>query len=444
MREHCLTRRTLLKLGGATAVAGGMAPLLLSIPPSAFPAVRRSTADSAFTAIQDAAERIAGAVVHTPCLYSPRLSHLTGAEVFVKFENMQFTGAFKERGALNKLLLLSEDQREHGVIAASAGNHAQGLAYHANRLGVKAIIVMPTITPNLKVSRTANLGAQVVLAGESFDTAVEVALQRAADDNLTFVHPFDDADIIAGQGTVAWEMLTDVPDLDALIVPVGGGGLIAGCATAAKALKPDIRVFGVESERYDAMQQTLQGQEVAVGGETLADGLAVHRVGDLPLAVVRALVDDILVVEEATIERAIALLVELQKSVAEGAGAAGLAALLTQPDRFFGQKVGIILSGGNIDTRLLTTVLLRNLVHSGRLVEVRVNTPDHAANVPHILDIIAGAGATMVEIRYDRLFGPHPAKEPDVLITLETRDHAHARAVVAALQAANLDAELVE
>ncbi len=443
MIEHHLTRRALLKLSGAGALAGAVAPLLPSAPPSESTAVRRND-DPAFAAIEDAAARIVGAVVHTPCLYSSRLSHLTGAEVFVKFENLQFTGAFKERGALNKLLLLSGAQRERGVIAASAGNHAQGLAYHANRLGVKATIVMPTTTPNIKVSRTANLGAQVVLEGESFDEAVQVARQRAADDNLTFVHPFDDADIIAGQGTVALEMLTDVPDLETLIVPVGGGGLIAGCATAAKALKPDIRVFGVESERYAAMQQTLQGQEVAVGGETLADGLAVHQVGELPLAVVRRLVDDILVVQETTIERAVALLVELQKSVTEGAGAAGLAALLTQPERFFGKKAGIILSGGNIDTRLLATVLQRNLVHSGRLVEVRVSTPDHAANVPHILDIIAGAGATLVEVRYDRYFGEQGAKEPDVLLTLETRDHAHARAVVAALQEAAIDAELVE
>ncbi len=444
MLEHCLTRRALLRLGGAGVVAGGMAPLLPATRPTRSPAAVRNTGDPAFAAIQDAAARIAGAVIHTPCLYSPRLSHLTGAEVFVKYENLQFTGAFKERGALNKLLLLSDEQRRLGVIAASAGNHAQGLAYHANRLGVDATIVMPTTTPNIKVSRTANLGAQVVLKGESFDEAVQVALQRADEDNLTFVHPFDDADIIAGQGTVALEMLADAPDLEVLIVPVGGGGLIAGCATAAKALKPDIRVFGVESERYAAMQQTLQGQPVDVGGETLADGLAVYQVGELPLAVVRTLVDDMLVVEEATIERSVALLVELQKSVTEGAGAAGLAALLTQPERFFGKKVGIILSGGNIDTRLLATVLQRNLVHSGRLVEVRVNTPDHAANVPHILDIIAGAGATVVELRFDRLMGSHAAKEPDVLLTLETRDHAHARAVVAALQAAQVDAELVE
>jgi threonine dehydratase len=444
MSEQSITRRTLLQLAGAGAVLGGVGPRL----PADWHAARVTSApasdDPAFAAIRAAAARIAGAVLHTPTVFSPRLSQLTGAEVFLKLENLQYTGAFKERGALNKLLLLSDEQRKHGVIAASAGNHAQGLAYHANRLGIKATIVMPTTTPNLKVSRTANLGAHVVLAGESFDEAVQVALQRAADQNLTFVHPFDDADIIAGQGTVALEMLTDVPDLDALIVPVGGGGLIAGCATAAKALKPAIAVYGVESERYAAMDQVLQGQPIAVGGETLADGLAVHKVGDLPLAIVQELVDSMLVVEEATIERAIAVLVELEKSVAEGAGATGLAALLAQPERFAGRKVGIILSGGNIDTRLLTTVLLRNLVHSGRLVEVRVTTPDHAANVPHILDLIAGAGATVVETRYDRLFGSNAAKEPEVIFTVETRDHAHARVVVAALQEAAIDAELVD
>jgi threonine dehydratase len=440
--DSTISRRTLLQVAGVSAVAWGSQPWR-----SAGAAVPAAAVDPGgdvpFAAIQAAAHRIAGGVAHTPCVLNRRLSKMTGVELYIKFENQQYTGAFKERGALNKLLTLTDVERARGVIAASAGNHAQGLAYHAGREGVHATIVMPTTTPNIKVSRTQALGAEVVLQGDSFDEAAQYARQLSADEGLTFVHPFDDAEIIAGQGTVALEMLADVPQLDDLIVPIGGGGLIAGCAVAAKALKPGINVFGVESERYAAMYQRLNGLPIKVGGETMADGLAVHQVGELPYAIAAQLVDEALVVSETTIEEAISVLIEQLKSVTEGAGAAGLAALLEHGDRFAGRRVGIILSGGNIDTRLLSTVLMRHLLRGGQLAELRVTIPDHAGNLPKVVDLIAGEGAAVVDIRYERLLSQATAKEPQVVLTVETRDQAQVDALLDALKQAGVEVELV-
>jgi len=385
--------------------------------------------------VREAAKRIAGAVERTPCLHSQTLSRLTGAEVFLKFENLQFTASFKERGALNRLLLLSDAERKRGVIAMSAGNHAQGVAYHAARLGIRSVIVMPKGTPNTKVKNTQVHGAEVVLEGDSLSEAASQAHARAAREGLTFLHPYDDPAIIAGQGTIALEMLEDVPELEMLVVPIGGGGLISGIATAAKALRSDIRVFGVESRSYRAMHQRLHGQPVEVGGDTIAEGLAVRDVGELTLEIVRRLVDDVLIVEEATIERAVVALIEIEKTVAEGAGAAGLAALLEHPAPFRGRRVGIPLCGGNIDTRVLAAVLMRGLVRDGRLVRLRVTMPDVSGSLAKVATLIGEAGGNIVEVQHQRLFGTASVKSPEVEFLVETRDRAHSDAIVAALGA---------
>jgi threonine dehydratase len=388
--------------------------------------------------VRDAAKRIAGAVERTPCVHSRTLSQLTGAEVFLKFENLQFTASFKERGALNKLLCLSDAERARGVIAMSAGNHAQGVAYHAARLGIRSVIVMPKGTPNTKVKNTQVHGADVLLEGDSLAEAAERARVRAADDGLSFIHPYDDAAIIAGQGTVALEMLEEVPDLDMLVVPIGGGGLISGMATAARGLRSDIRVFGVESRSYRAMYQRLHGQPVEVGGDTIAEGLAVRDVGKLTLEIVQRLVEDVLIVEEATIERAVVALIEIEKTVAEGAGAAGLAALLEHPAAFRGRRVGIPLCGGNIDTRVLAAVLMRGLVRDGRLVRLRVTMPDISGNLARVATVIGEAGGNIVEVQHQRLFGTTSVKSPEVEFLIETRDRAHSEAIVAALAARDI------
>jgi threonine dehydratase len=388
--------------------------------------------------VRDAAKRIAGAVERTPCVHSRTLSQLTGAEVFLKFENLQFTASFKERGALNKLLCLSDAERARGVIAMSAGNHAQGVAYHAARLGIRSVIVMPKGTPNTKVKNTQVHGADVLLEGDSLAEAAERARVRAADDGLSFIHPYDDAAIIAGQGTVALEMLEEVPDLDMLVVPIGGGGLISGMATAARGLRSDIRVFGVESRSYRAMYQRLHGQPVEVGGDTIAEGLAVRDVGKLTLEIVERLVEDVLIVEEATIERAVVALIEIEKTVAEGAGAAGLAALLEHPAAFRGRRVGIPLCGGNIDTRVLAAVLMRGLVRDGRLVRLRVTMPDISGNLARVATVIGEAGGNIVEVQHQRLFGTTSVKSPEVEFLIETRDRAHSEAIVAALAARDI------
>src|SRR3954467_15456251 len=341
--------------------------------------------------IRAAARRISGAVEQTPCVHSRTLSRLVGAQVFLKFENLQFTASFKERGALNKLLSLGEAERRRGVIAMSAGNHAQAVAYHAARLGVPATIVMPRGSPNTKIKNTQVHGATVVLEGENLFEAGKHARELAARGNLVFVHPYEDRLIIAGQGTVGLEMLAAVPDLDMLVVPVGGGGLISGIATAARALKPSIRILGVESRNYPSMHQRLAGIPVECGGDTIAEGIAVKDVGATAFSIIQSLVEGVLVVEEETIERAVVALIEIEKTVAEGAGAAGLAALLQHPARFAGRRVGILISGGNIDSRVLASVLMRSLAREGKLVRLRVVMPDVAGSLAKVTTLIGAA-----------------------------------------------------
>ncbi len=376
--------------------------------------------------IRAAAQRIAGAVARTPCMHSRTLSQLTGAEVWLKFENLQFTASFKERGALNKLLVLDAASRRRGVIAMSAGNHAQGVAYHATRLGARAVIVMPRGTPNTKLHNTQVLGAEVVVEGDTLAEAAQHAHEIEAREGLTFIHPYDDPAVVAGQGTVALEMLEQAPDLDTLVVPIGGGGLIAGMATAARALKPGIEVLGVESKNYSAMYQRLHGLPVDVGGDTIAEGLAVRDVGELPLQILKNFAMEVLLTDEETIESAVVCLIEIEKTVAEGAGAAGLAALLEHPARFAGRRVGMPVCGGNIDTRMLASVLMRGLVRDGRLVRLRVTLPDTAGSLAKVATMIGDAGGNIVEVQHQRLFGTASVKSPEVEFVLETRGREHA------------------
>lgn len=394
--------------------------------------------------VRAAARAIEGAVVRTPLLRSQTLSRLTGADVRVKFENLQFTAAFKERGALNKLLSLDANQRRRGVIAMSAGNHAQGVAYHAGRLRVPATIVMPAFTPFVKVKHTRDFGATVVLHGDTLAEAAAHAYALAERNDLVFVHPYDDAAVIAGQGTIGLEMLQDMPDIDVLVVPVGGGGLISGIAVAAKALKPGIEVIGVESTGYSALHQNLQGKPVEVGGDTIAEGIAVRDIGKLPLQLCRDLVDEVMLVDEHVIERAIALYLEIEKTVAEGAGAAGLAALLAYPQRFKDRAVGLVLCGGNIDTRLLASILMRNLVREGRIVRLRIKIPDRPGVLAKVTALVGDAGANILEVGHQRLFGHVEAKAAELDIVLETRDRAHSQDVIAAIGAAGFKVKLLE
>ena len=398
----------------------------------------------ALSDVEQAANRIAGAVVRTPCMRSQTLSRIVKADVWVKFENLQFTASFKERGALNTLLQLNDNERGRGVIAMSAGNHAQGVAYHAGRLGIPVTIVMPSFTPNVKVHHTRAHGAHVVLHGDTLAEAAAEAHRLADAQGLVFVHPYDDARIIAGQGTVALEMLQDTPQLDTLVVPVGGGGLIAGCAVAAHELRADIKVIGAETVAYAAMRQLLAGEPVATGGDTVAEGIAVRDIGTLPLAIARALVDRVLTVDEIAIERAIALLLEVEKTVAEGAGAAGLAALLAHPEPFAGRKVGLVLSGGNIDTRLLASILLRGLVRDGRIVRLRLMIGDLPGQLARVAGLIGKAGGNIVEVQHQRLFGGVVAKSAELDVTVETRGRDHLRELVAALQADGFKVRVLE
>ena len=384
--------------------------------------------------VRAAAQRIAGAVECTPLLLSRTLSRRTGAEVWFKFENLQFTASFKERGALNRLLALSPAERRRGVIAMSAGNHAQGVAYHAARLDVRAVIVMPRGTPNSKIQGTQVHGAEVVIEGDSLADASAHAHALEARDGLTFIHPYDDPLVIAGQGTVALEMLEQHPGLDALLVPVGGGGLIAGMAVAAKAIKPTLRIFGVESNLWCAMHQRLRNEPVAVGGDTIAEGLAVRDVGESTLAIARTHVDGMLLVAEETIERAIVDLIEIEKTVAEGAGAAGLAALLEHGGVFAGQSVGIPICGGNIDTRVLSAVLMRGLVRDGRLVRLRIAMPDISGSLAKVAEMIGDAGGNIVEVQHQRVFGTASVRTPEVEFVIETRGREHTLAVIAHLE----------
>ncbi|EOV5264465.1 threonine ammonia-lyase, partial [Acinetobacter baumannii] len=346
--------------------------------------------------IHAAAERLDGLVVKTPFVFSETISKTLGAEMWLKFENLQFTASFKERGALNKLLSLSEQEKQHGVIAASAGNHAQGVAYHAQRTGVTATIVMPKSTPNVKVQRVREYGARVILHGQDFSEAAAEMHRVAQEESLTIIHPFDDAEIIAGQGTIALEMLEAVPDLDILVVPIGGGGLISGIAIAAKSINPKIKIIGVQSVVYPSMAKLLCNYQLAVSmGSTVAEGIAVKTPGELTTQIAKHFVDDIVVVTEDMIEEAIALLLNIEKTVCEGAGATGIAAIMSRPDLFLGHKVGVVLSGGNIDTRVMVSVLQRHLTRTGRMVRIRVELPDNPGALARLTAIIAEQGGNI-------------------------------------------------
>jgi threonine dehydratase len=393
--------------------------------------------------VRAAAARLAGAIEQTPCLPSRTLSQLTGAQVFLKFENLQFTASFKERGALNKLLSLGAEERRRGVIAMSAGNHAQAVAYHAARLGMPAVIVMPKGSPNTKVRNTQVHGAKVVLEGANLFDAGRHARELAARDNLVFVHPYEDALVIAGQGTVGLEMLEAVPDLDVLVVPVGGGGLVSGMAIAAKAMRKDISIFGVETQNYPSMYQRLRNLPIECGGDTIAEGIAVKDVGDTAFGIIKELVEEVLVVKEETIERAVAALIEIEKTVAEGAGAAALAALLEQPGRFAGKRVGLPITGGNIDTRVLASVLMRGLVRDARLVRLRVTMPDISGSLARVAALIAEAGGNIVEVQHQRVFGTASVKSTEIEFLIETRERAHTEALVRALETNGLKTTLV-
>jgi len=383
--------------------------------------------------IEAARRLLAGEVLRTPLLPAPPLSALTAAEVFVKYENLQATNSFKARGALVKLMSLSAEERRRGVAAMSAGNHAQAVAYHAHRLGIPATIVMPRWTPSVKVEATRAHGAQVLLEGETIGDAHARVAALIAERGLTLVHPYDDARIIAGQGTIALEMLEDVPDLDMLVVPVGGGGLIAGNAIAARGVKPAIEIIGVECALYPSMRNAVTGESRPIGGTTLAEGIAVKDVGTLTLPLVRELVAEIVLAGEAELERAANAFLTLQKTVAEGAGAAGLAAMLAAPARFRGRRVGLILSGGNIDPRILASIMVRELERDDRIVSFRLTIPDQPGVLGEIATLLGRIGANILEVDHRRNLLDVPAKGTKLDITVETRDRAHAEEVAAAL-----------
>jgi threonine dehydratase len=382
-------------------------------------------------AVVAAATRIAGSVVRTPCLESRTLSELAGARIFVKFENLQFTASFKERGALNKLLQLSTEERGRGVVAMSAGNHAQAVAHHASRLGIRATIVMPRYTPNVKVEHTRRFGAEVVLHGDDLNAANDRANALAAERGLTFVHPYDDAAVIAGQGTAALEMLEDHPDLEALVVPVGGGGLASGCALAA----PGVALYGVETERFPSMKQALAGEPIVCGRDTIAEGIAVKRPGALTREILRTHARDMLLVSEIDLEEAVLALLEIEKTVAEGAGAAALAAVMRHRALFSGKRVGVVLSGGNIDMLVLASIIERGLARSRRLVRLRVQLPDRPGALADVTRILAESGANVIEISHERSFGRVPLKEAQVEFVLSTRGGEHLGEIRAALAA---------
>jgi threonine dehydratase len=394
--------------------------------------------------VRTAHMRIRDAIVRTPTLVSKTLSDLTGATVYLKFENLQFTAAYKERGALNTLLQLDQAARAKGVIAASAGNHAQGLAYHANRLGIPSTIVMPTNTPIVKVVQTEGHGANVVLEGDTFDAAYAHARELEAEKGFTFIHPFDDPRVIAGQGTVALEMLEDVPAIDTFITPIGGGGLISGMATVARASDHPIEVIGVQAELFPSMYNRIHGTDMPCAGDTLAEGIAVKQPGGLTSRIVEALVDDIVLVSERSLEQAVSLLLQIEKTVVEGAGAAGLAALLDHPERFRGRTVGIILCGGNIDTRLLAYVLLRDLARSGRLARLRIRLQDVPGALYQVARVFEQTRVNILELSHQRIFTNLPAKGLSLDVECETRDRAHLDRLIAALRDGGYEVSQVE
>jgi threonine dehydratase len=376
-------------------------------------------------------------------LVSRTLSEIIGAEVWLKFENLQFTAAYKERGALNKLLQLTPEERKRGVIAASAGNHAQAVAYHAKRLGIPATIVMPEPTPTVKVTQTAGHGATVVLHGDMFDDAYAKARELSLEKGFVFVHPFDDPQIIAGAGTVGLEMLDDAPDLDTIVVPIGGGGLMSGVSIATRAVKPDIELIGVEAELYPSMKCAIQGCHMPLGGDTLAEGIAVKQPGELTSRILKDFANDVMLVPERELERAVAMLVGIEKTVVEGAGAAGLAAMLTDPGRFRGKKVATLLCGGNIDTHLLANVLVRDLVRQGRIARLRVAAQDQPGALASITRQVYEAGANVIEIRHSRIFTALPAKDTIIEVECEAKDPETIDAVVARLEGAGFRVERV-
>jgi threonine dehydratase len=384
--------------------------------------------------IKAAAARLEGHIERTPCRRSKTLSEITGAEVWVKFENLQFTASYKERGALNKLLQLTDEEKARGVIAASAGNHAQGLAYHGGRLGVPVTIVMPRGTPFVKMQQTRDFGATVVIDGDTYDAANEHARELEKERGLVFVHPFDDLDVMAGQGTIVLEMLEDAPDIEMIPVPVGGGGLISGVASAAKALKPSVRLIGVEPAMYPSFTARMRGMNAPCGGQTIAEGIAVKDVGMLTYQVARPLIEDILLLEEPFFERAIALYCNVEKTVAEGAGAASLAALLAYPERFRGKVCGLIITGGNIDPRLLASVLTRELVRAQRLVSLRIVGDDRPGLLATVSSVVGGLGANIIEVAHNRLALDVPAKGAEFDIMIETRDAQHTQEIMDALR----------
>ncbi|MBV7259277.1 threonine ammonia-lyase [Erythrobacter crassostreae] len=394
--------------------------------------------------IRAAAARIEGAVVKTPMMHSITLSEITGAEVWLKFENLQFTAAYKERGALNALLHLTEEQKKRGVIAASAGNHSQGLSYHGTRLGVPVTIVMPKTTPTVKVMQTESVGGNVVLEGETFDEAAAHARTLEKKLGLTFIHPFDDPLIAAGQGTVALEMLEVKPDLDCLVTPIGGGGLISGMATVAKSTNPDIEVVGVQAALFPSMFDKIKGESHDCGGDTLAEGIAVKKPGKFTSKVIAERVDDILLVGEPALEKAVSLLLQIEKTVVEGAGAAGLAAVLSNPERFKGKTIGLVLCGGNIDTRLLANVLLRDLARQGRLARLRVTLQDRPGALFKVMSLFDQHNVNIIEIYHQRIFTTLPAKGLITDIECEARDADQVERLVIALRAKNYVVEMVE
>jgi len=397
-----------------------------------------------FDDVAGAAERIASYVVRTPALPAAALSERSGARLTLKLETRQRTGSFKDRGAANRMLALSRDERARGVIAMSAGNHAQAVAYQGMRLGIPATIVMPQTTPFTKVRRTEQFGARVILSGETLADAAMRADDIAAEERLTLVHPYDDPLIVAGQGTAALELLRDVPDLEVLLVPVGGGGLIAGCAIAARHVAPGLEVIGVQTEAYPSLQRALAGLSVVTGPQTIAEGIAVKAIGERPLAIARELVSDVVLVSEPAIERAIHTFLEEEKLLVEGAGAAALAALLAHPERFRGRKVGLIVSGGNIDTGLLANVIERERLHEGRVVRMRVEINDKPGALADVARLIGEGGANILDVTHQRLFHDVPSKNAELDITFETRSPADLETIVARLHDARYETRLLE
>ena len=394
--------------------------------------------------IEAAAQRIAADVVDTRFELSRTLSSIIAGRLFLKFENLQFTSSFKERGALNKLLQLTDSEREAGVIAMSAGNHAKAVAYHAQRLGIPATIVMPKNTPNVKVEDTENFAARVILEGNTLDEASDFADQMASSEHLTFIHPYNDQAVMAGQGTVALEMLRDNPGLSQIVVPIGGGGLIAGVAVAAKALNPDIRIIGVEVDNYPSAYNLLHDKAPPTGGSTIAEGIAVKKPGQLTMAVIRELVDDIIIVTDEQIEDAIYLLLTIEKTVAEGEGAAALAAVMSQPERFHDGDTGILLCGANIDSRILASILMRRLVRKGRIARIMIKIEDLPGTLSDVTEAIGELGGNILEVSHQRMFGTVPVRKADLYITLETRDAKQCAQIVERLQALGYETQLIK